>query len=84
MEWGRVDTAGLYAMSGRQIPMTGDSLSSGGKAILSHAQLRQIRLAILAISNPHDRVVAGRRFVGGCWMDVAIPSKDANSKLDGK
>jgi len=84
VEWGRVDTAGLYAMSGRQIPMTGDSLSSGGKAILSHAQLRQIRLAILAISNPHDRVVAGRRFVGGCWMDVAIPSKDANSKLDGK
>jgi len=84
VEWEVSDTAGLYAMSGPSIPMTGDSASNGGKAILSHAQLRRIRLAILAISNPHDRVVAGRRFVGGCWMDAAIPTKDANSKLDGK
>lgn len=84
VEWGRADTAGLYAMSGHSIPMTGDSVSTDGKAIFSHAQLRQIHFAILAISNPHDRVVAGRRFVGGCWMDVAIPAKDAHSKLDEK
>jgi len=68
-----------------QIPGTMDSLDPVTlKARFGHKQLTQIRLTILAISDPHDRVVLGKHFVGGCWMDVVMPSPSASSRFKGQ
>jgi hypothetical protein len=55
------------------LPLSDDSSDASGTR-LSHAQLVDIRLAILGISDPARRIRAGRRLVGGCWNDVSLPA----------
>jgi hypothetical protein len=43
-----------------------------GRALTSQ-ELVEIRLRLLAINDMHRRWLFGRKYVGGCWMDVTEP-----------
>lgn len=69
VEWNSGTLAGL-GLSVANVPLVADS----AQGMLSREQLAKVRNAVLSIDEPARRVKAGRALVGGCWMDVTLPS----------
>lgn len=56
------------------VPLKADS-THGLDAGFSHAQLVNIRLAVIGIADPTRRRAAGTRLVGGCWTTVGVAGR---------